>query len=452
MTKKFDLVAIGTGTAASTVAEACRGTGWQVAIVDSKPFGGTCQLRGCDPKKVLVGASDVIDWARRMTGKGINGEAVRIQWPELMRFKRTFTDSVPKQREEGFAREGIATFHGRARFIGPTAIQVGDQTLEARYITVAAGATPAKLKIPGEELITTSEQFLELDALPRRIVFVGGGYISFEFAHVAARAGAQVTILHRGSRVLAGFDPDLVNLLVEATRDLGVDIRLNTVVDGVEKVSSGLAVRGSAAGQSSAFETDMAVHGAGRVPDIDDLGLDVAGVESNERRGLKVNEYLQSVSNSAVYAAGDCAASGGLPLTPVAGYEGRIVADNLLKGNHAKPEYSGVPTVVFTTPPLAAVGLQERDAHEQGMRFRTNHANTSGWYSSRRVAEKYSGYKVLIEEGTDRILGAHLLGSSSDELINIFAVAIRSRILVTALRAAIFAYPTHGSDITYMLS
>ncbi len=451
MTKKFDLVAIGTGSGASAVAGTCRAAGWQVAIVDSRPFGGTCALRGCDPKKVLVGASEVVDGARRMKGKGIDGDAVQIEWPELMRFKQSFTGPVPKHREESFAKAGISAFHGRARFVGPTAIQVGDDVLEGRYVVVAAGAKPARLKIPGEDLLTTSDQFLELDTLPRRIVFVGGGYISFEFAHVAARAGAQAALLHRGPRPLVGFDPDLVDLLVERTRELGVDVQLQTVVEAIEGAPGRLTVHASTAGEKRRFEADMVVHGAGRVPEIDDLDLDAAGVEWDERRGVKVNEYLQSVSNPMVYAAGDAAASGGLPLTPVAGDDGRVVAANLLEGNHAKPNYLGVPTVVFTIPHLASVGLQERTAREQGLRFRTNHANTSGWYSSRRVGEKYSGYKVLVEEGSDRILGAHLLGPNSDELINIFALAIRSGLPATDLKEAIYAYPTHASDVPYMV-
>ena len=449
--KKFDLVVIGTGTAAATAASDCRAAGWEVAIVDSRPFGGTCALRGCDPKKVLVGASEIIDWAGRMNGKGVNSGAVRIEWPELMRFKRSFTGPVPKQREEGFAKAGIAAFHDRARFVGPTTIRVGEDILECRYAVIAAGAKPASLNIPGESFLTTSDRFLDLDTLPRHIAFVGGGYVSFEFAHVAARAGAQATILHRAPRPLAGFDPDLVSLLLQRTRELGVDVRLQTQVEGIEKGSTGLVVRASAGGQEQRLETDMVVHGAGRVPEIDDLGLDAAGVEWNQRQGVKINEYLQSVSNSAVYAAGDAAASGGLPLTPVAGHEGRIAAANLLRGNHAKPNYLGVPTVVYTIPHLAAVGLREDSAREQGLRFRTNYAETSGWYSSRRVGEKYSGYKVLIEEGTDRILGAHLLGSSSDEVINVFGLAIRLGLPAQAIRDMIFAYPTHGSDVPYMV-
>jgi glutathione reductase (NADPH) len=181
------------------------------------------------------------------------------------------------------------------------------------------------------------------------------------------------------------------------------------------------------------------------------LGLEVAGVQYDARQAVRVNEYLQSVSNPAVYAAGDAAASGGAPLTPVAGYEGSVVADNLLQGNHRKTEYTAVPTVVFTIPPLAAVGLLEETAREQQRKFRANLLDTSAWYSSRRVGEKYSGAKVLVEEDTDRILGAHLLGPEADETINLLAVAMRTGMRAADLRQVLFAYPTHGSDIQYML-
>ncbi len=450
MTSKFDLVAIGTGSGASAVASRCRAAGWHVAIVDARPFGGTCALRGCDPKKVLVGAAEVMDWARRMKGKGIRAEQLQIDWEELMRFKRSFTEPVPKRREEGLAKAGIAAFHGRARFVGPSTVQVGDETLEGRYVVIATGQKPADLKISGEEHLTTSDQFLELNELPRRILFIGGGYIAFEFAHVAVRAGSEVTIVHRGARPLPRFDPDLVDQLVARTRELGADVQLGTQAEGIERNSGHLLVRASTSGQKRTFEADMVVHAAGRVPEIGDLNLDAAGVEWN-REGVKVNEFLQSVSNPAVYAAGDAAASGGPPLTPVAGYEGMIVAANLLKGNNQKPNYLGIPTVVFTIPPLASVGLSEREAREQGLKFRVKKEMTSGWYSSRRVGETYSGFRVLVEQGTDRILGAHLLGGQAEEVINLFAVAIRSGMCASDLRHMLFAYPTHGSNLPYML-
>lgn len=450
MKRNFDLVAIGTGTAASAVAERCRAAGWQVAVVDSRPFGGTCALRGCDPKKVLVGAAEVTDWACRMKGNGIRFEQLLIDWRELMRFKRSFTQPVPRSREEMFANAGIDAFHGRARFVGANAVQVGDAVLEARFLAIAAGRKPADLKIPGQELLTTSEQFLELDDLPRRILFIGGGYIAFEFAHVAARVGAQVAIVHRGSRPLELFDPDLVEQVAMRTRELGVDVQLGTQAEGIEKGSRCLTVRATAGGQKRTYDADMVVHAAGRTPEIDDLNLDAARV-AWDKRGVQVNEFLQSVSNPTVYAAGDAAASAGPPLTPVAAYEGAIVASNLLKGNHQKPNYSGIPTVAFSVPPIAAVGLSESQARERGLKFRVKKELTSSWYSSRRIAEKYSGYKVLVEEGTDRILGAHLLGDESGELINLFALAIRSGISATDFQHTIFSYPTRSSDTAYML-
>jgi glutathione reductase (NADPH) len=326
---------------------------------------------------------------------------------------------------------------------------VGEEALESRYVVIAAGRKPVDLKIPGVEHFTTSQQFLELDELPRRILFVGGGYIAFEFAHVAARVGSQVTIVHRDARPLPRFDADLVNQLVVRSRELGIEIQLETEAEGIEKRAGKFTVHCSTAGRKLSFESDMVVHAAGRVPEIDDLGLDAAGVKWDQR-GVRVNEFLQSVSNPAVYAAGDAAASGGPPLTPVAGYDGVIVAANLLKGNQKKPNYTGIPTVVFTIPPLASVGLSEREAQAEGLKYRVNKEMTSTWYSSRRVGEKYSGYKILIEVGTDRILGVHLLGDQAGETINLFAVAIRSGMSATDLRHNVFSYPTHASDVPYM--
>ncbi len=424
--------------------------GWNVAIVDSRPFGGTCALRGCDPKKVLVGATEVIERSRQMTGNGISANGVKIDWPALMRFKRSFTQPVPADREQQFTEAGIAVFHGRARFTDKATIQVGGDTLTGRFVIIAAGARPATLRIPAEEHLTTSEKFLELDSLPPRILFVGGGYISLEFAHVSARSGAQVQILHRGKRPLEQFDPDMVGRLVKATEELGVTVRLNTAVQNIEKNSGNFTVHASVNGVSQSFEADLVVHGAGRVPEIDDLDLKTADVK-REKRGVSVNEFLQSVSNPAVYAAGDAAASGGPPLTPVSAMEGEVVAANLLRGNHRTPDLAAVATIAYTLPPVASVGLLEAAAEEKGLKFRVNHQDTSEWYSSRRLGAKYSAFKVLVEEGSERILGAHLIGPHAEEQINLFTLAIRSRIRSSEIEKMLFAYPTGASDLTYMV-
>jgi glutathione reductase (NADPH) len=450
MTTTVDVIVLGTGSAAQSVAYPCREAGWSVAVVDDHPFGGTCQLRGCDPKKVLVGVSELVDWSRRMQGQGVSMPGLSISWPDLMRFKRTFTDPVPAQNEQSFEQAGMITRHGRAHFVDRTSVQVGEDTLVGRHVVIATGARHAPLGIPGEDVLTTSTQFLDLDALPRRIVFVGGGYIAFEFAHIAARAGAQVQVLHRGSRPLEKFDPDLVSRLLQASRELGIEIHVNRVVTAIERQGNHLLVHARTGAQEQTVEADLVVHAAGRVPEIDDLDLEAAGV-AREKGGVWVNEYLQSVSNEAVYAAGDAVASGGFPLTPVAGMQGGIVARNLLEGNRHTPNYSGIPSVVFTTPPLVRVGLSEEAARAQGLRFTTRHEDTSGWYSSRRVALPHTGFKTLVEEGTGRILGAHLLGLHAEEVINLFALAIRADLRASDLKQMVYAYPTSASDIGYMV-
>lgn len=252
MNREFDLIVLGTGTTASTVASTCRAAGWEVAVIDSLPFGGTCALRGCDPKKVLVGVAEVLDWVRRVEGKGLQ-DADRLDWRDLMRFKRTFTDLVPKKREESFAQEGIAAFHGRAHFVDRAAVEVNGEVLEAHHLVIATGAKPRQLNIPGEQYITTSDQFLDASSLPKRILFIGGGYISMEFGHVLLRAGCEVMILHRGKRLLESFDPDLVQQLFEKTRRLGASIHLKAEVKAVERSDDGLRVHAQVAGSEKVF-------------------------------------------------------------------------------------------------------------------------------------------------------------------------------------------------------
>lgn len=448
MERKFDLVVVGTGVTSAVVTR-CREAGWTVAVVDSRPFGGTCALRGCVPKKILVGAAEAVAAARDLADNGVPAATLTLDWPVLMRFKRSLVDPTPRRTEDGWARIGVEQFHGRARFVGPTTLAVGSERLTGRRMLIAAGAIPAPLGLPGAERLATSDDFLGLDRLPRRIVFVGGGYISFEFAHVAARAGAEVTVVHRGARPLEGFDPDLVALLVRRSRELGIRVELDTEVLGVEETPGGLVVRARQAGVERGFDADLAVHGAGRVPEIDDLDLGAAGV-ARERHGVTVNEYLQSVSNPAVYAGGDAAALGP-KLTPKADHDAAVLAVNLLEGNRRTVDYEGIASAVFTIPPLASVGLLESAARTAGLSFRTRWQDTSGWFNTIRVGETASGSKVLIEEGTGRILGAHLLGPNAGEVINLFALAIRHRLPADALEQVLFAYPTSGWDVRFML-
>ena len=448
MDREYDLVVVGTGVT-SAVASRCREAGWTVAVVDRRPFGGTCALRGCVPKKILVSAAEAVHAARDLAETGVPVPGLTIDWASLMRYKRSLVDPTTERTERSWAGIGIEQFHGRARFVGPTTLAVGEDRLTGRHVLISAGSMPAPLTFPGAERLATSEEFLNLDRLPPRLVFVGGGYIAFEFAHVAARAGADVTIVHRGARPLEAFDPDLVEMLVRRTREIGVRVELGTEVRGVQTAGGQLVVLGARGDREVRLEGDLAVHAAGRVPELDDLELDTAGIE-REKRGVVVNDYLQSVSNPAVYAGGDAAASGP-PLTPKADHDAAVLTTNLLEGNRRAIDYRGIASAVFTLPPLASAGLTEAAARAAGRAFRTNRQDTSSWFNTRRVGETAAGFKVLVEESTDRILGAHLLGPHADETINLFAAAIRLGIPASELRQVPFAYPTFGSDVRFML-
>ena len=444
-----DLIVIGTGTAATVTAMGCRKAGWSVAIIDHLPFGGTCVLRGCDPKKMLVAAAEVIDGFERMGGIGTVKGELHIDWAALQRHKRSFTDPIPGEREQTYAKAGIDAYHGRARFTGRDSVSVQGKTLKARHIVIAAGAEAVKLPIEGAEHLALSDDFLNLESLPERIVLVGGGYIGFEFAHIAARAGASVTVLNRGPQALTGFDPDLVTLLIERTRALGADVRLGHEVKTVRKISNGFEIEAQGPDGLVTLRADLVVHSGGRAPALHALDLDAAGILHDKGR-LMLDKTFRSTSNPAVYAAGD-AAGGPLPLTPVAALEAHAVVANLLKNQGATLDYTGIPSAVFTLPPLARVGLLEAEARAQRLRFRVKHESVPGWFTARRVNEPCYGYKVLVEEGSERILGAHLIGPEASEVINLFAFAMRSRLTAAAVRHATFAYPSAGSDIASML-
>lgn len=442
--KTYDLVVIGAGMAGTAAANKCASAGWRVAIVDELPYGGTCALRGCDPKKMLRRGAEVIDAARLMEGRGIVPGGLAIDWAGLMKHKRSFTDNVPGKMEAGLKANGVETLHGHVRFVGETTLQRdGGGRLEARNILIATGAVPRPLEFPGAELLADSTDFLELPALPPRVVFVGGGFISFEFAHIAARAGAEVTIVHHSERPLRRFDPDLVAMLVERSRAVGIRIVTGAEPERLTREGDGYCLR--AGGEN--FEADLVVHGAGRVAAVANLDLAAGGVDVAPSGGVAVHGHLQSVSNPAVWAAGDAAASPGEPLTPVAVFEGKVAASNMLKGKRIVPDYTGVPSAVFTIPELVRVGMLEEEARAAGLDLHVSFTDTSGWFSNRRIGESHAAAKVLIDKATGKLVGAHMFGPEYSEIINFFGLAMRTGLKASDLKKMVSAYPSVGSDL-----
>ncbi len=446
--KKYDVFVIGSGMAGMTVANRCAASGLKVGITDELPYGGTCALRGCDPKKVIIGATEVRDFAERLKGKGID-TVPEIKWEDIMAFKQSFVDAMPPKIEKGYKHKDIDTYHTSAKFLSRNSLQVGPERVEATKIVIATGAKPRELEFEGGHLALSSTDFLNLQQLPKSLLFIGGGYIAFEFAHIATRSGAQVTILHRGERPLENFDADIVQHVVNATEELGIKLVVDTEVSSIARVDDHFVVKGSSNGKEATFKTESVFNSAGRPPAIFDLDLDKAGIPFTDK-GVAVNEYLQSPENPHVYAAGDAADTSGLPLTPVAVMEGHVVSANIIKGNKKEADYPPMPSVVFTLPSLAAVGLTEAEAEAQGLAYEVNYQQVGDWFNAKRLNVEEYAYKTIIDKKSQTILGAHLVGPMVEETINLFAMAIKAKMTIGDIRKMIFTYPTLSSDIPHM--
>ena len=442
---KFDVIVIGSGTSGQTAAAYLAEAGKRVAVVDREPFGGTCARCGCDPKKVLLAAAEAVARSAALAGAGLDG-VPHIDWPALVARKRTYTDPVPQRIEAWLSGVGVELVRGQAAVTGDLELTVGERRMSATDLVVATGARPRPLGIPGEELLTTSAGFMALATLPKRVVFAGGGYISFEFANLARRAGASVTIIHSSERVLAGFDPWLAEKLVERYRSLGIDIRTSTALLGVRRAADSSLVLETSAGE---LEADLVVHGAGRVANVDGLGLEGLGVAVGER-GVEVDERLRSLGHAHVWAIGD-AASVGLPLTPVGTRQARVAGGNIL-GEELRFDGSVIPSVVFCDPPFATVGVTSQVALSDPDRYRLLDNDMSDWFTQRRVGQTHAGARVVVENRTGRIVGAHLLGINADEVINVFALAIRAGVTRDVLEEVLWAYPTASADIRSLLA
>lgn len=441
----FDLLIIGSGVAGRTAADEAVAAGMRVAIAERREFGGTCPLRGCEPKKLMFAVAETVARARDARTLGASGH-LTLDWGALQAFKRTMTDTEPERLAAYYRDAGVTLLHGDARFVSAGEVRVGEVTHRAANVLVATGAAPAPLGVPGEGLIIDSETFMALESLPGRVVFLGGGYISFEFAAMAAVTGAEVTIVHRGATPLRGFDPDVVAMLVSQYEASGIPVRLNAAVAEVRRDGDALAV---VLADGDELSCDLVVHGAGRVPNLAGLCLEAAGVTCHGH-GVAVDDAMRNPGNARVFAAGDAAACG-LPLTPVGVAQARVAVRAMNGDGYARFDPSATPSVCFSYPPLAAVGLTERDAADAGLDATAKLTDTSAWWSSKRVGLDHTGAKIVVERATGRILGATLLGHGAEEVVNIFALAIDQGLTADELRRPLWGYPTASSEIVYLL-
>lgn len=447
--EQYDVVILGGGNAGMGVTGPTRAAGLSVALIEPGDLGGTCPNRGCVPKKVLVAAAHALDEIARAKHHCIAIGEPKLDWAALIDREKAMIKDIPARMERTLQDRDVTLMRGRAKFAGPRAIAVDGRSIEAKHVVIATGSKPRNLPIEGAEHLITSDDVLSERTLPREIVFIGGGVIAMEFSHVYARAGAKVTILEVLPRLLGEMDKDAVAEIAKESKRIGIDIRTEVKIRRIAPLNGRLRVTFEQGGQEHALDADRVVNGAGRVADVEGLDLAAAQVET-ERGRIKADAHLRSVSNPAVHVCGDALWS--TPqLSPIATYEGGIVGRNIVEGPRHQPDYDSIPSCVFTVPALASVGLTQAKAAEQGRRVKAHTNDLGSWLSSRTYAESAAWSRIVVEEGSDRILGAQIVGHAGEELIHLFALAMKHGITATDLRQAVYGYPTFSADIKSML-
>ncbi|TES46171.1 NAD(P)/FAD-dependent oxidoreductase [Shouchella lehensis] len=440
MVQAYDVIIIGSGPAAMAAAFPLAEATKRVAVIEGNRFGGTCPNFGCDPKKMLYTRSEAAWQAGKLRGTGIEG-TISFNWEDAMKEKNTYTDSVYQEIEQSLKKANIDTYHGYASFINEETVQVDHITLSATTFIIATGLMPSPLPFKGAETLLTNEAFLNLPSLPKSIAFIGGGYISFEFAHLAARAGANVHIIDSGHRGLKAFDQDHVQALIKQSEALGITFHWNEEISSIESNAHDVTIKTD----KQTLTVDKAVHGAGRTPNIKKLNLEAANIHYDEA-GIHVNNTLQSISNPRVYAAGDVTATHSLPLTPLSSHEGSVVVHNILEEQKQTLQQGAMPSVVFTIPKLAKVGKTKELLDQEGIAYDVKNTTMTDWLTYSMIKEDQALAKVYVCKKTGKILGADFLTIYADQWINLLSLAIQLELTTEQLTSVHYTYPSVLGD------
>jgi mercuric reductase len=368
-------------------------------------------------------------------------ENLSLDWTAIIERKDRIVRSWSKDKEKSLDEPGIHIARGRAKFAGSHEIAVDGKRISAEKIIIATGSKPGRPSIPGVERGITSDELIHLKEQPSRLVVVGGGFIGLEFGFALARAGSKVTILQSGSQIGPALDDEIRDVLLKSAQAAGIEI-----LTGVEvrRINEDKSVEGSMEGQPRSFAADQVLLATGRPSNVASLDPKAAGVEL-EGSAVKVNEFLQSVTAPHVYAVGD--AAGKHQHTPVAWYEGPIAAQNALVGNKKKVDFTVFPSAVFTIPAIGQVGLTEKEARTKGLRVKVSKLPFDYNPAAAVRGETEGLVKVVYEEGTERILGVHVIGAHAEDTVQIAAVAMRGGLKKSEVGAMHYVFPTLGGAI-----
>ncbi len=415
--RDVDLFVLGGGSGGVRAARIAAGHGARVAIAEERRWGGTCVIRGCVPKKLLVYASAAGAQLADARGMGWEFGPARHDWSTLIAAKDREIARLSDLYLANLRQAGVAIHDGHARLVDAHTVEVAGRRVTAATILVATGGVPRRPAVAGHELMITSDEAFHLPAMPQRIAIVGGGYIGVEFAHIFAGLGAQVTLIHRGDRVLPGFDGDLRAAVGDGLVGAGIEVIAGDEPRAIERTATGLAlVLGG-----TTVTADAVMAATGRAPNSAGVGLAEVGVVLDGRGAITVDEWSRS-SVPHIHAVGDV--TGRLALTPVAIREGHAFADSVFGGRPTPVPHDLVPTAVFAQPAAAAVGLSEQTARGRGLdvtifatRFRPMRHVLTGRADRTLV-------KLVVETGTRRVLGLHMVGDDAPEIVQAAAIAI----------------------------
>jgi len=440
----YDLLTIGAGSGGVRASRMAAQKGARVAVCEEDRVGGTCVLRGCVPKKLLVYASEFSGHFQDAGGFGWHVGQTSIDWPQLIATKNKELDRLNGIYNNILSGNGVETLHGRGTLIDAHTVEVAGKRYTAEKILIAVGGWPTMPNVPGIEHAITSNEALDLPELPRRIVIVGGGYIAVEFAGIFAGMGVEVTEIIRADRILRGFDDDLRGELEREMTKRGINILSSTTVECINKKDNHFEL---VLGDGESIETDVVMYATGRKPKIEGLGLENTGVAISDKGAIKVDENYRTNIDS-IYAIGD--ATDRVCLTPVALAEGMALVNHLFGGETGGVDYENIPSAVFSQPPLGTVGLTEAQACE---RYGKVDVYTSGFRAMKHTLsgrDERTFMKLIVDPKSDRVVGAHMMGPDAAEIMQGLGIAMKCEATKAQFDATIGIHPSAAEEFVTM--
>lgn len=442
----YDLFTIGAGSGGVRASRIAGTHGARVAIAEEYRYGGTCVIRGCVPKKMLVYASMFAEQLGHTQTKGWTIGDAKFDWAALRDFVNSDVDRLEGLYGETLGNAGVESFSERATITGPNTVKLASgREISARYILVATGGWPVMPEFPGAEHCISSNEVFHLAEQPKRLVVMGGGYIAVEFAGIFNALGSKVTLVNRSETILRTYEQEVVERLPPIMEARGMDLRMNTQITGVEKLADGSLEVSLSNGEK--IVADQVLVATGRAPNTAGLGLENAGVKLGHKGEIPVDAYSKTSCDS-IYAVGDV--TDRIQLTPVAIREGHAVADTLFGDDPRHVDHSCVASAVFSQPSIAAVGLTEAQARREfdDVKVYTSNFRPMGNIFSHRVERGF--YKMVVDGKSDRVLGIHMIGPDSAEIIQAAAVAVKAKLTKANFDATVAIHPTMAEELVLL--